>query len=72
MTVSSRSGRARMSPRSLDLHQQLLELGDDLVLLESREAIQAQVENRLGLRLRKPVAFRLESELVGETVGPRR
>ena len=39
-----------------DQRQQFLVLGDDLVLFESREAVQAHVEDGLGLDLGEPVA----------------
>ena len=42
-----------------DQRQQLLVLGDDLVLLEPREAMQAHVENGLRLGLGEPVAAAL-------------
>ena len=58
ITVSRRSGRARMSPRSWICVEQLLELGRDLVLLEAGQAMQAQVEDGLRLRVGKPVAVR--------------
>ena len=41
-----------------DGRQQLLVLGDDLVLLETGEPVQAHVENGLGLRLGELVARR--------------
>ena len=44
------------------LVEQLAVLGDDLVLLEPGEAMQAHVEDRLRLRFREPVAVRLEAE----------
>ena len=52
----------------LDLQQQLLELGDDLVLLQRGKAIQTQVEDRLCLHLGQPIAFGLEPELLGQVI----
>ena len=40
------------------VRQQLLVFGDDLVLLEAREPVQAHVEDGLGLRLGELVARR--------------
>ena len=72
-TCASRSGRARMSVRSTIVRQQFLVLGDDLVLLEAREAVQAHVENGLGLDLGELVAAarHRDAELRGETLRPR-
>ena len=41
-----------------DLNQQLLELGDDLVLLEPGEPIQPHLEDGLRLDFRQPVTAR--------------
>ena len=55
------------------LREQLLVLGDDLVLLEPGEPVQAHVEDGLGLRSRTGGSLPpLDAELGGETVGPRR
>ena len=49
--------RARQNVRQIpDLLQQFLELGKDLVLLESGEPVQAHLQNRLRLRFRQPIA----------------
>ena len=42
--------------------EQLAVLGDDLVLLEPREPMQAHVENGLRLRLGQPVAARRQAQ----------
>ena len=54
--------------------QQLLVFGDDLVLLEAREAVQAHVEDGLGLDLGEFVALAAlarDAEFRGETLRPR-
>ena len=55
-----------------DLLEQLGELGDDLVLLETGQAVQPQVEDGLGLGLGKPVGAVVQAELVRQAVGTRR
>ena len=57
-----------------DERQQFLVFADDLVLLEAREAVQAHVENGLGLRLGElvPTARNRDAELRRESLGPRR
>ena len=51
--------RPRQNVRQIaNLLQQLLELGDDLVLLESGEPVQAHLQNRLRLCLGQPIAAR--------------
>ena len=68
----SRSGRARMSMRSLNIVEQLL-YSRDLVLLEPGQAVQAQVEDRLRLRPRTGDSRRRAGpNSLGEILGPRR
>jgi len=57
-----------------DRGQQFLVFGDDLVLLEAREPVQAHVEDGLGLRLGEFVApaRARNSELGRKTLGARR
>jgi hypothetical protein len=52
-----------------DLLKQLRELGDDLVLLEAGQSVQAQVEDRLGLDLGQAVGAVVQSEFVRDAVG---
>ena len=56
-----------------DQRQQLLVLGDDLVLLEAGEPVQAHVENGLGLDLGEPVAAlpSTDAELRADALRPR-
>ena len=56
MTSSRRSGRARMSLKIADLLQQLLEFGEDLVLLEPGEPVEPHFQDRLRLDFRQPIA----------------
>ncbi len=79
MAVSSRAddGEQAVRPREdlaqvADLLEQLGELGDDLVLLETGQAMQPQVEDGLGLDLGEPVGAVVQAELVREAVGTRR
>ena len=55
-----------------DARQQLLVLGDDLVLLQPGEAVQAHVEDGLRLDLGEPVADGVQPELVGQRLRTRR
>ena len=49
--------RARQNVRQVpDLHEQFLELLENLVLLEPRQPVEAHLENRLGLRFRELVS----------------
>ena len=50
-------------PQIADAIQQLFVFGDDLVLLEAREAVQAHVEDGLGLRFGQVVAAAVHAEL---------
>ena len=51
-----------------DVEQDLLELGEDLVLLQAGELLQAQVEDRLGLDLAQVIAVVLQAEPRGQVV----
>ena len=50
--------------------EDLLELAEDLVLLQARELLQAQVQDRLGLDLAQAVALGGEAQPRGQVVGP--
>ena len=54
-----------------DQRQQFLVLGDDLVLFQPGQAVQAHVQDRLRLGLGEPVAARREPQGRGLAIGPR-
>ena len=49
--------------------QNFLELLNDLVLLESGQALKFQIQNRLGLNFGKPVAGRYKAVVRSQIVG---
>src|SRR5712691_11184810 len=51
-----------------DLLQQLFVLANDLVLLETGEAVQAHVENRLRLGLGQMVVAAVQSRICGKSI----
>ena len=55
-----------------DLVQQFAEFDDDLVLLETRQAMQAKIEDGLGLLLRQPVLAVMQPKLIRNSVRARR
>ena len=54
-----------------DTFQQRVELLDDLLLLQAGQAVQAEIEDRLGLHLAQPVSVFVQPESGGEVVGLR-
>ena len=74
-TCASRSGARQDIGEVDDLRQQFLVLGDDLVLLEARETMQAHVEDGLRLGFGEPVATPTsidvdQAELGADRLGP--
>ena len=53
-----------------DLVHRFAVFGNDLVLLQRGQALQAQFKNLLGLRVRQPVALFLQAKLGRQPVGP--
>ena len=54
-----------------DAPEYLVVLAQDLLLLEPREPVQAQIQNRMSLYRRKPVAAVHETERRAESFGAR-
>jgi len=70
ITPSRRSGPGEDVGEVADQLEQLAVLAEDLVLLETGEPVQPQVEDRLGLHLGEPVAAVVQPELGTEPFRP--